>query len=431
MQELLFEWHDLWLPQYKQRELDLSTLLGDVKKVILFTGCRRAGKTFLMFQLIDQLHRSQKIDKKDIVYLNFEDERVEWDTRILTELLPTLVELYGERDYHLFLDEIHHIPDWDRWVRRIYDRYENISLYLTSSSSKLSSKEIPNSLRGRTLVTKVFPLSFKEFASFKEIALAPPDRLTDIKRSRTMGLLNEYLKFGGFPEVVLESSERRKKAIIQDYFRTIIALDICERYNIKNTRLIHDYVKLILGQTTHSTNKMYNTLRSQGISIGKEILLDYTHYLEEVYFSFFVPILSSKVKNRLYYPRKVYFIDNSFINHITTKFSDDVGRQMENIVYLQLLRKYESENIFYWKNPKGQEIDFVIMDGVRVVKLIQVCHNISDISTKERELRSLVSGARELECTELYLISRDHEGEEEVEGRNVRYHPLFKWLQTD
>ena len=428
MKELLFEWHDLWIPAYRTRRFDPSLLGGDVGKVTLFTGCRRAGKTYLMFQLIDRLHGEMGIPRDDIVYVNFEDERLRWDTGTLTELLPTLVELYGERDFHLFLDEIHHIPNWDRWVRRVYDRYKNISLYLASSSSGLSSKEIPGSLRGRTLTYEVYPLSFNEYLSFKEFAPSPSDGMSPIERAKVRRHFDEYMEYGGFPEVVIESSIRRKKAIIQDYFRTIIALDICERYNIKNTRLIHDYVRLVLGQTRHSTNKTYNTLRSQGISVGKETLLDYTGYLEDVFFAFFVPIHSGKVKNRLYYPKKVYFIDNSFINHVISRFTADKGRQMENVVLLHLLRTTDTESISYWKDSKGHEIDFVIREGTDVNRLIQVCHDVSRPETRERETRSLVSGAAELGCDKLLLVTRDHEGEEEIDGHVVKYVPVYKWL---
>jgi len=428
MRELILEWYDLWIPEYRRRHPGFDVFEGDVKKVTLLTGCRRSGKTYLMYQLIDELQSREGVDRRDIVYLNFEDERVEWDTKVLTDLLPTLVELNGERDYHLFLDEVHHIPNWDRWVRRVHDSNRNITIYLTSSSSKLSKKEIPNALRGRTLPYEVFPLSFEEFMSFKDRETEDPTRLTDIDRAKIRALFSEYLDYGGFPEVVLEGSERRKKGIIQDYFRTIITLDICERYGISNTKLMHDYVKLILNQTSHSTTKFYNTLRSQGINVGKDTLLTYTHHLEEAYLSFFVPIFSYKIKDRLYYPRKVYFIDGSFLNHITLKTSPELGRQMENAVYLRLLKRYDVENIFYWKDSKNHEVDFVIVEGGRVIMAIQVCHDLTDEKTREREVRSLVSGARELNCTELLLISGEKVGEEEIDGHSIRYVPLYRWL---
>ncbi len=428
MRDMIIEWQELWVPEYKPRMIDRSILDGETRKIMLFTGCRRVGKTYLMFQIIDELHVSHNMDKKDIVYINYEDERIPWKTEVLTELLPTLVELHGERDYHLFLDEIHHIPNWDRWVRRVYDRYDNISIYLTSSSSKLSSLEIPGSLRGRTLVYEVFPLSFREFASFYGSELGDPERSSDIQKAHGKNILQNYLDFGGFPEVVLETSRRRKKLIIQDYFRTIITLDICERYGISNIPLMHEFVKFMVDQTYHSTNKTYNIMRSRGRKVGKETLLNFTRYLEDVYFTFFLEIFSPKVRDRTYYQKKVYFIDNSFINHITTKFSGNVGRQMENLVFLELLRTYGIDNLFYWKNTKGEEIDFVVLDGEKVSSLIQVCREASSSTTRKREVRSLVSGARELDCRELIVIVMDDAGEEEMDGFLVRFVSLYSWL---
>ena len=428
MRELILEWQELWIPEYKPRSIDEAVFENKVKKINLFTGCRRAGKTYIMFQIIDHLNKRMGVNREDIVYLNFEDERIEWKTEVLTELLPTLVELYDERDYYLFLDEIHHIPKWDRWVRRIYDRYKNFNIYLTSSSSKLSTKEIPYSLRGRTLTYEVFPLSFQEFAAFKGIKLTDHKKMGAVQRAKMVKPINEYLTYGGFPEVVIEPSERKKRLLVQEYFRTIIALDICERYNVKNTSLIHDYIKLILSQTYHSTNKIYNTLRSSGISVGKETLLNYTKYMEDIYFSFFVQIFSPKVKDRLYYPRKVYFIDNSFINHITTKFSDDIGRQMENVIYLTLLPKYGTENIFYWKDPKGNEIDFVLLKDKKVINLIQVCYDPSETIIKEREIRSLSTGAKELKCNDLTIITKNYKGKEKIDEYDINFIPLYDWF---
>ena len=130
----------------------------------------------------------------------------------------------------------------------------------------------------------------------------------------------------------------------------------------------------------------------------------------------------------MYYPKKVYFIDNSFINHITTKFSGDVGRQMENLVFLQLLRRYGINNLFYWKNSKGQEVDFIIVDGEKVLSLIQVCQDVSSSTTRTRELRSLVSGAKELGCNELIVVVIEDDGEEEVDGYQIRFISLYNWL---
>jgi predicted AAA+ superfamily ATPase len=432
MRELLLEWQELGIPDYITRDLDLSTLFGKVRKVGVLTGCRRSGKTYIMYQMIDDLSKKQKIAREKIFYISFEDERIPWTTDTLTKLLPTLYELYGEQEYYLFLDEIHHIPGWDRWVRRLYDRHQNIHIVLASSSSKLSKKEIPEALRGRTAVMEVFPLSFWEFLRFKGVPNLDPARATQLKLAEYMAHFKEFLEYGGFPEVALESTKRRKIMIIQDYFRTIIALDIAERYSIKNVRALHDYIQLILTQTYHSTSKMHKILKGQGMNIGKEMILAYPHYLEEVYVVFFVSIFSTKVKDRLYYPQKVYFIDNSFIHHISTKFSDDLGRGLENLVFLHLFRTRGRDDIFYWKEKNkeagsGLEVDFVLLKDKKAQSLIQVCLDISDEKTKRRELEGLEMASLELGCDNLIIITLDHDGVEEINGKKITVIPFLNW----
>jgi len=428
MRELLFEWQDLWTPEYKERSIDYSMLSGGVRKVILFTGCRRVGKTYMMFQVIDHYKKEMKIDRNDIVYINFEDERIERAKTTLTSFLPLLIELYGERDFHLFLDEIHHIPDWSRWVRRIYDRFKNIHIYLSSSSSKLSNKEIPGTMRGRTIGYEVFPLSFIEFLSFHDYDLTDPKHLSEVKKARIFGYLNEYLTYGGFPEVVLEKDIRKKRTIVQDYFKTIIALDICERYNVKNHTLMHNYIKLLLNSPFFSINKIYNTLRSLGIKVGKDTIIRYSQYVEDIYFSYFIPIFSYKIKDRMQYQRKVYFIDNAFISQISTQFSDNKGRLMENLVGLELIKKYGKENIFYWHDRSGNEVDFVIVEGLVVLKLIQVCYDIFSKDTKKREIKSLIKCADEIKCSNLIVINKDIKNMEKINDHTIQFVPLYSWL---
>jgi uncharacterized protein len=432
MRDLLLEWQELWIPEFIPRDIDKTVLFGKVRKVVVLTGCRRSGKTFIMYQMMDDLQKQKGISRENILYLSFEDERLPWTTETLTKLLPTLYELHGEREYYLFLDEIHHIPGWDRWVRRVYDRHQNIHFVLASSSSKLSRREIPDALRGRTSILEVFPLSFQEFLRFKDVPEIDPTRSTELKLSKYYAHLKEYLEFGGFPEVVLESTKRKRISIIQDYFRTIITLDIAERYDIKNRRALHDYIQMVLAQTYHSTSKMQRILNDHGINIGKETILAYPHYLEEVYMIFFVPIFSKKVKDRLYYPQKVYFIDNSFIHHVTPKFSDDLGRGLENAVFLHLFRTKGREGLFYWKEKNkeagsGFEVDFVLVKDRRAYSLIQVCFKTSDEKTKEREIRGLVLASEELECDRLTIVTLDYEGIEKFNEKTIKFIPYLKW----
>ncbi len=430
MEQILTEWQELWIPGYTPRDVDYSWFFPKVRKVISVTGCRRVGKTYLLFQLIDFLAK-KGIDKDRIIYINFEDERIEREVKTLSELIPTLIELYGDKEYYLFLDEIHVMPKWDIWLRRIHDKYRNVKIFISGSSSKLSTRELPYALRGRTLNYEIFPLGFSEFLAFKNFRLEKSSTYTERTAANLKRLANEYILYGGFPEIVLEEDLRKKREISQEYFRTIIALDIVERYKIRNIGGLSDFLKLLLKYTYFSVNKTYNTLRSLGKKVGKESLMNYTHYLEEIYFCYFIPIFSYKIKDQLQYPKKVYVVDNSFINFVGFSSGKNMGRSFENVVALELIRRFGKESIFYWKNPKGREVDFVIRQSLNVDRMFQVCYDINDPETKKREVNSIIEGSNELKCQELLIITGNYEGKEKHEDKSVKFVPLWKWLLGD
>ncbi|MBI2675773.1 MAG: ATP-binding protein [Candidatus Aenigmarchaeota archaeon] len=407
--------------------MSLYALPKKIRKIIVFSGIRRAGKTYMMFQMIRQLAATHP--KESIFYINFEDERIEKTKESLTKVLPALLKLYGERSYFLFLDEPQIMPEWSRWLRRVYDSHRNISLYVSGSSSKLSSKEIPTELRGRGLTFEVFPLGFRDFLLFRGVELEKGFELSERKVSMVKRLLSEYIKFGGFPEVALEDSEATKKKIVQEYFRTIVLRDICERNRVKKTELMNDFLRLLLNTKLFSVNKMYNILRSQGKKAGKETLIKYTGYCEGAYFCFFVPVLSAKIKNQMQYPKKAYFADNGFITNISLRFGTELERLYENAVFLGL-RSTKSDNteIYYWRDQQGREVDFVVKEGFKVSQLIQVCYDVSDYEIKKREVKALLRASKELKCNNLLLITGEQESEETIKGKKIKYISLWKWL---
>jgi len=428
---IMAEWFESWVPQFKPREFDPGLLEGKVRKIYAFPGCRRAGKTYTMFQLIDWFNRERGVEKNRIFYLNFEDERIPKETGTLTSLMPVIMEIAGEGELYLFLDEILEIPQWDRWMRRVHDSYRNVHLFASGSSSKLAEKEIPAALRGRALSFEVFPLSFREFLSFKGFAYQKGIEYTERVVGRLRRYLREYLAYGGFPEVVIEEDPMRKKMIAQEYFRTIVGRDIAERYRVKNFQLLLNFLKYLLNSSHFSVYKAYNSLRSAGQKVGKGTLFGYLANAESVYFCYTVPIFSYKIKDQMAYPRKVYFVDNSFINFVGYRFSENFGRLSENAVYMELRRRQSMNpdlEIYYWKSREGREVDFVVKKGLSVEELIQVCWDPSDDETKKREIRGLVKAMDGFGLKEGVVITEDFEGEERVGGRRIIYRPLWKWL---
>ncbi|ASJ08222.1 ATPase [Thermococcus siculi] len=415
---VLTEWQETWTPDLIKRDFDPSLIPEMPRKVVTFAGCRRTGKTYLMFQLINEL--AKRVPRDRIFYVNFEDERLEKNVSTLTELIPTIEELFGgSGEIYLFLDEIQNVDEWDSWVRRIHDSGK-ARLFLSGSSSKLSSREIPTSLRGRALTFEVFPLSFREFLKFKGFEV--PERVEfSSKKPRLLNLLREYVLYGGFPEVVLAEDPRVKRLIVTDYFNTIIALDVVERYSLRNPEELRAFIRLALNSEYISLSKMERTLKSLGYRISRATLSNYLRYLNECYFLFPVEVYSPKVRLRIGHPKKLYFVDNSFLTFLSVKFSENLGRLMENTLFLELRRRGKEVN--YILGEKW-EVDFALPDEET---LIQVSYSLNDPETIRRELRAIKAARRETGWKKAYIINWDVE--KEIDG--IRLIPLWRFLLED
>ncbi|MBU4501382.1 MAG: ATP-binding protein [Nanoarchaeota archaeon] len=416
---LLNEWNEKVFPKIFPRTLSLEKYLSfKVKKIIVLSGFRRVGKTYLLLNLINAL--LGKKSKKEIIYFNFEDERIPLKTEFLSDLFSNIVKANGKKPDLLFLDEIQNFPFWSKWLRRVYDT-SNTKFFVTGSSSKMSLDKIPTELRGRYILIKVFPLSFSEFLSFKGI-----DK--KISNDRIVNLFGEYLVYGGLPEVTLASKEE-KLEIIRSYYLSVVNKDLIETYSLKNKEVLKALLGLLLNSTNYSYTKLYNSLSSLGYSIGKSSLIHYVNSIEDSFFMFSVPIFSYKIKNRMQYPKKHYFVDNSFVSKVSTNFSNNYGRLYENLVAVSLLK--EDFDVFYWKNEKGEEVDFVILENNHVRSLIQVCYDISDSDTLNREIRALLKAGQELKCKNLVILNNKKEGifEKEwfgIKGK-IKFVLLWKW----
>ena len=425
---ILAEWKSKTIPLIIPRDINIQEYLNmKVNKILVLNGFRRVGKTYILYGLADELLQSNS--REEVVQINFEDERIPLKTEFLSSLLPTAEEIFDKKIKYLFLDELHNLPNWSKWLRRTYDN-QDIKIFVSGSSSRMSEEEIPTELRGRFLEIKVFPLSFKEFLKFKKLSF--DFKMLDYsekEKSVMLKALREYIIHGGLPEVVLED-QNKKLELAQSYYSTVIKRDIVERYNLKNEESLKALLKLLLDSKEYSISKTYNTLRSMGYEVGKSTVQKYISYIENSYFAFSLPIFSYKIKDQMQYPKKIYFIDNVFINSISTKFGDNFGRLYENIVAVELKR--QKKESYYWKNTEKEEVDFVIKEDTQVKQLIQVCYDISDQDTKKRELRALLKASKDLKCNNLLIINTDNSGVEEVEWfgikRKVKFIPLWKWL---
>lgn len=396
------------------------------RKIIVITGFRRCGKTYIALGSIEKLLDAK--NKNKVIYVNFEDERIPRETKFLSDLIPSIKETFAEEPDFLFLDEIQDMPEWSRWLRRIYDSYD-MQIIVTGSSSKVSSREIPTELRGRCLEIKVYPLSFKEYLSFKGIqADAKSVQHSENERAKIARALDDYLYYGGMPEVVLAPEEKRIE-ILQQYFQTVVSKDIAERYKIRNDEALRALLRLLVNSTQYSISKAYNTMKSMGYAVGKTSLANYIGYIESSYFLISVPVLSPKIKDQMQCPRKVYLIDNGFISALSTRFSKNAGRLYENAVALELSRRSDSNtSIYYWKDRFGKEVDFVVKAGDTVSKLVQVCYDVEHPDTKAREVNALLRASVELKCDDMMVVTGGYQGEEQVKGKTITFVPLWEYL---
>ena len=401
LETLLLEWKDRKLPTIIGRDfhLDISPQRGTNNATVI-TGFRRVGKTYLLYETMQKL--LETYTREDVVYINFEDERIlTLTTDLLTDLIPEIQAIYGKKPKYLFLDELQLIPNWSKWVRRILDS-ETIQLFITGSTSKMSSAELPTELRGRAWEVQVHPLTFTEFLRFKDTAI-DLDTLASVKEeaARFRFLFDEYLLYGALPAVVLTQPEK-KQELLQTYFKTVAQRDIAERHRIENDAALRTLLKLLLNSSYITISKLHNSLKSMGIPIGKSTVDNYLSYIETSYFMNELFIYSPVVINQLQYPRKVYFVDTGFMTALSTKFLTNKGRLFENLAYHKLARS--NETMYYYKDDKGNEVDFAILEDGKTAALYQVCFDLTDEETRTREMRSLIKAGTTLNCSNLNLL---------------------------
>ena len=391
------------------------------KKIVSLIGVRRSGKTYILFSLIEKLR--QTIDPQNIIYINFEDDRLYPLTlEKLDDLMEGYYELYPkkrEEKVYLFLDEVQNIEGWERYVRRIDDTL-NLQLYITGSSSKLLSSEIATSLRGRTITYEIFPFSFKEYLRHKEIEvnLYSSKSISFIKNA-----FNSYLVDGGFAETFDETPDVQKR-ILKDYLDLIIYKDVVERYTIKNQSLLKHLIKYMFVNmgTLISINKLYNDYKSQGYKIGKDTLQDYISYLQEAYTLFTTPIYRNSVREEQRNPKKLYAIDNGFKKLFSISLSADYSKLYENLAFLHLRR--ESSEVYYFKEK--QEVDLYIRSDKEC--LVNVSYMIENEKTLQREINALKEGMRYFKLDRAYLVTAERDEMIEVEEGTIEVVPMWKWL---
>jgi predicted AAA+ superfamily ATPase len=401
-------------------------------RAVTIIGPRRSGKTYFLYQQMKRLEQSEKAE--EILYINLEDDRLiglrlgDMDLFLRTyhEIAPDTV---GART-HMFLDEVQMVDGWERYVRRILDT-EDVRMWLTGSSSRLLAKEIATSMRGRTTTYTILPFSFREYLRAKGHEVR--SHVSSKERSLLLFSLRDYMRFGGFPEVVLEEEEDVKLRILKEYVDVMLMRDIVERHGIRNVRVMRLLFGRLLASLSSefSVHKYHRQLKAQDVSVSKNTLYEYMGYLEDAFALFSLRRFSYKLKEVDQSLPKVYPIDTGLVTQAGGRFTEDHGPYMEATVALELLRRRgddPSMEIYHWRDASGKEVDFVVKIGKRVTSLIQCCYILEDIHTRSREIGPLLKASGALKCDDLVILTWDQEGEENVGGKRIKLRALWRWL---
>jgi len=426
LEQIVADFQERPLPPLTRRRVTLPRLPGKADVVI---GMRRTGKTYFLYQAVAEAVAAGT-PKEAMLYVNFDDERLQPLTgRDLHRVVDAYYRLYPTQratTAHLFFDEIQNIAGWEPFVRRLLDT-EQVQVCLTGSSAKLLSREIATSLRGRSLTTEIFPFSFAEALAHQGVA--PPtagDRPGAKARSLLENRLRSYLFTGGFPEVQGVDEPLRIR-ILQEYVDVVILRDVAERHAVANLPPLRALIRHLLAApaTLFSVNKFYNDLRSQGIACGKNTLHAYLDHITDAYLVFTVPIHSRSERTRRINPRKVYCVDPGLAASFCRRPHPDAGRLLENLCFLELRRR--NVEIEYYRNGRGEEVDFLSTDLRGTRTLTQVALEITDPATRKRELRALAAAMDELHLDHATLVTLNDEERVTTDAGTIDIVPAWQW----
>lgn len=399
-----------------ERDIDAKNLLLFLKhpNVLIISGVRRSGKSVLALSLLKQ---------EKYGHINFDDERLAgFESGDFDKLLQGFYELYGEDVNFFVFDEIQNIENWQLFINRLR---RTKKIIITGSNANLLSGELATHLTGRYVDFALYPFSFKEFIRLKGERFEPEAFYSTVKIARIKKLLQEYLEFGGFPEAY-----KFGRRIVEKIYEDIINKDILLHYKVKNKAAFKELSKYLL--SNFAAEMGYSKLRNIFEVKNVHTIKNYVSYLSATCLLLVVEKFSYKLKQQILASKKVYAIDTGLVNFLSFQFSENLGRLMENLVFLELLRKsaYGAKRFetYFWQSYTGEEVDFIIKEGKTVQELIQVSYDLSNPATKRREFKALIKASIELKCKKLTLITWEESKEEKFKGRRIEIVPLWKWL---
>lgn len=414
-----------WLERPAARNLiprDIKPDLSSNSFITAIVGPRRAGKTSLMLYAADELIRSGKAVRRDFLFLDFEDYRLQgFEARDIDRLLTVFHHLTGRYPKYLLFDEIQRLPAWSRVLRTLHNQ-KRYRIVVTGSNSELLGREIATELRGRYLDILMLPFSFREYLVFHAIPFDAVSAHTPA-RGRSLKAFESYLREGGFPEVVAAGDPIVKRQLLQSYYTTIFYKDILERYAVKARHILDQMMKYALDTYSglFSVSSFEKMLKSAGLSGSKRTIANYLHYLEEAFFLVLAEKFSYSPRTRAMNPKKAYLIDQGFAG-LGVLFSENRGRLLENMVALELYRR--KKEFFFHK--ERNECDFIVKEGTKPSQAIQVCWELTP-QNETRELKGLLEAREMWKVKDLLVLTYNQEAERSVAGLKIYVSPTWKW----
>jgi predicted AAA+ superfamily ATPase len=384
------------------RDVDFEPFLK-TPQVVAITGVRRCGKSTLLRQIADRLD--------SFYYLNFDDERLfEFNVSDFQELMVAFQKKGGSR--HVLLDEVQNVPGWERFVRRLHD--EQYKVFLTGSNARLLSSELATHLTGRDRLVPLYPFSFGEYL---KLAKAPSTVQTTAERARVLKHLDEYLIVGGFPERLLQNDPET----VQRVYEGILYRDIVVRFRVRETKALKTLAHYLFSNFT--TQVSYQGLHK--ILPFKSAMTVRSHigHMQDAWLLFELHRYDSSLKRQHIHNKKVYVIDNGMRHSVAFSTSEDRGKYLENMVFLELRRR--GKDVFYYQGSR--ECDFIVRTGTRVTDVIQCCFQLEP-ANEAREVGGLAEAMQAFRLKDGLILTLNQESVRKVGGYRVRVQPVWKWL---
>jgi len=392
------------------RDLNLEFYLTG-NEIIVISGIRRCGKSSLL-KLI-----SQKVEGTK-VFINFDDIRlVDFNLDNFQEIQDIVLELFGENENIVyFLDEVQNVTFWEKWVNNLYS--QGIKVFVTGSNSNLLSSEISTYLTGRNKVIKLFPFSFREYLRLKEIESVNLEHLPSSQKTKVYTSFLEYFNNGGFP-LILKNDDIE---LSRQYFEDILNKDILNRYKVREVKELKDLILFLFSNIGGIYS--YSTLKKVCGIKSLSTIKNYIDYFQNVFLVYQVGRFDYSIKKQKVSSSKIYVGDNSFLKTVSFNFSENTGKRLENLVFLQLKRRYDE--IYY--HLEKNECDFVIKENLKITQAIQVSQKLDNPVTKQREIAGLMDAMKKYDLKEGYILTLEEEGSMELDNKNIYIKPIWKWL---